>query len=246
MNTMTTVSQVINHLKEDGYTEDFNITDNCIVCGGNALRIHPEDFIVDRHFRFEGMTDPGDEAVVYAISSPKHNLKGVLVNAYGIYSDPGTDEVVKLLDQKARTASPATEIAPERVKFNEATELRPEGDRPLDAPLIQMDLNRFKEQIKEEQSWKTGERNAITIFKTDVMRVVLVAMHQGSEMRQHTTAGVISVQVLEGQISFRTGMDTAELGVGQMAALHANIPHSVYANEESLFLLTVARQQDED
>lgn len=245
MNTMTTLSQVLNSLKAQGYTTDFNVEDNCLICAENALKIHPEEFVVDKHYRFEGMTDPGDEAVVYAISSTKNNVKGVLVNGYGIYSDPATDSIIRTLDEKALAAAapehnPEDDV-PQQVKFNEATPLRPEGDRALDAPLIQMNLDAFRQQIKEEKSWQTGDRNAITIFKTDSMRIVLVALHEGAEMKQHTAAGVISVQVLEGQISFRTALDTATMGIGQMSALHAGIPHSVYAIEESVFLLTLAK-----
>ncbi|AKQ46474.1 phosphoribosylpyrophosphate synthetase [Rufibacter radiotolerans] len=100
MNNMASVSEVLNHLKAEGYTEDFNLSDNCLVCHGNSLQLFPEEFVVDKHYRFEGNTDPGDEAVVYAISSEKHHLKGILVNAYGIYSDSATDELVKALKEK--------------------------------------------------------------------------------------------------------------------------------------------------
>jgi nicotinamide mononucleotide (NMN) deamidase PncC len=62
--------------------------------------LFPEEFVVDKHYRFEGNTDPGDEAVVYAISSEKHQVKGTLINAYGIYSDPVSDEMVKALKEK--------------------------------------------------------------------------------------------------------------------------------------------------
>ncbi len=97
MNTMTTLSEVLNKLKEKGYTVDFNLNDNYLVCPENSLRIHPEEFIVDKHYRFEGQTDPGDEAIVYAISSTKHNIKGTLVNGYGISSDPMTDKMIAAL-----------------------------------------------------------------------------------------------------------------------------------------------------
>lgn len=103
-NSMTTLSEILNKLKSEGYTVDFNLNENCLVCAGNALKINPDDFVVDRHFRFEGNTDPGDEAIVYAISSEKNNIKGVLVNAYGIYSDDMTDEMVKILSKKAAEA----------------------------------------------------------------------------------------------------------------------------------------------
>lgn len=104
MATMTTLSEVLNKLKNEGYTVDFNLKENCLVCQGNALEVDPEEFVVDRHFRFEGMTDPGDEAVVYAISSVKHDMKGTLVNGYGIYSDPMSDRMIKALATPPETS----------------------------------------------------------------------------------------------------------------------------------------------
>jgi len=100
MNTMTTLSERLLQLKEEGYTEDFNLQNHCLVCRGNALELHPADFVVDKHYRFEGESDPDDAAVLYAISSARHQLKGVLVNGYGIYSDPATDDMVKALQPR--------------------------------------------------------------------------------------------------------------------------------------------------
>ncbi len=97
MDTMTTLSEILNKLKSEGYTVDFNLKENCLVCQGNSLEIHPDDFVVDRHFRFEGLSDPGDEAIVYAISSVKYDIKGTIVNGYGIYSDPVSDKMMKAL-----------------------------------------------------------------------------------------------------------------------------------------------------
>ncbi|HEK20719.1 phosphoribosylpyrophosphate synthetase [Mucilaginibacter sp. 44-25] len=100
MTPMTTVSEVINNLREKGYTEDFNLHENCLRCAGNQLQLHPEDFVVDKHYRFEGDSNPDDEAIVYAISSDKYNMKGVLVNGYGISADPVADEMIKALAEK--------------------------------------------------------------------------------------------------------------------------------------------------
>lgn len=99
MEPMTTVSEVLNVLKNRGYTVDFNLNNNCLVCNGSTLQIHPEEFVVDKHYRFEGLSDPGDEAIIYAISSEKHNVKGTLINGYGMYSEPLTDEMAKALTE---------------------------------------------------------------------------------------------------------------------------------------------------
>ena len=131
-------------------------------------------------------------------------------------------------------------------KFNDATKLRPQGERIMDAALVTIDLSSFTTQIKEEQAWKDSDRNAITVFKTDGMRIVLIALHKEAELIKHTAAGIISVQVLEGQIQFTTGEQTVELSKGQMLTLHKGIPHSVLAKEETVFLLTLTTTLEEN
>ncbi len=246
MRTMTTVSEVLNVLKERGYTVDFNLNNNCLICHQNSLQIYPGEFVVDKHYRFEGMSDPGDEAIVYAISSDKHNLKGTLVNGYGIYADELADEMIQALRENPNTYQTEEDLDEEdedtKIKYNQSTPLRPEGDRLLDAQMVKMDLSEYRAKIKDEKTWKEGDRTAITLFKSDSMRIVLIALHAGSEMKTHTAPGIISVQVLSGRINFRTERQTAELSEGQMLTLHKGVPHSVLAYEESTFLLTMALQ----
>ena len=125
-------------------------------------------------------------------------------------------------------------------KHNESTELRPKGGRVLDAPLVSIDVNDFLKQIKHEPAWKESDRNAMTLYKTAGMRIVLIALHEDAVLEKHTANGVISVQVLEGEINFNTEETSVILKKGEMIALHRNIPHSVAAVKESVFLLTLA------
>ena len=124
-------------------------------------------------------------------------------------------------------------------KSNEATTQRPHGDRIMDAPLVTIDLHSFSEQIRNEKPWNDSDRNSITVFKTNGLRIVLIALHKDAEMTKHTADGMSSIQVLEGQILFTTEEQSVELGKGQMLALHENVPHSVLAKEETIFLLTL-------
>ena len=124
-------------------------------------------------------------------------------------------------------------------KFNDATKQRPQGERIMDAALVTIDLSSFTKQIREKKAWKDSDRNAITVFKTDGMRIVLIALHKDAEMKKHTADGLISIQVLEGQSLFTTEEQSAELGQGEMLALHENVPHSVLAKKETIFLLTL-------
>jgi quercetin dioxygenase-like cupin family protein len=124
-------------------------------------------------------------------------------------------------------------------KYNEATQQRPEGNRVIDATMVTIDLPSFIEQIKQESPWKDTDRNGITLFKTDGMRIILIALHAGAEMKTHTADGITSVQIIEGRMKFNANNQSVELDKRQMLTLHKGIPHSVTAIEETIFLLTL-------
>ncbi len=88
----------LSDLRSRGYTIDFNLQENCIVCGEHNLSLEPEEFEIDETYRFEGMNDPDDSSILYAISS-KHGHKGVLVNAYGVYADTASSKMVSKLSK---------------------------------------------------------------------------------------------------------------------------------------------------
>ena len=92
-----TLSGTIEKLKKEGYTEDFNLREDCVYCANGKVSMYPADFHIDKYFRFEGQSDPADAAILYAISSEKHGIKGILVNGYGIYSEPLSNEMVSKL-----------------------------------------------------------------------------------------------------------------------------------------------------
>lgn len=124
-------------------------------------------------------------------------------------------------------------------KSNGATPQRVEGDCLLDAPLVTMDLNHLMEQVRNESSWKDSDRNSITSYTSENMRIVLIGLHENAELKTHTANGIISVQVVEGHIKFTTEQQVVELQKGQMIALKKQIPHSVLALKETFFLLTM-------
>lgn len=94
MYTYDTVTAAVNGLKQRGFNIDFNLEENCIVC--HQDRFNPGDFEIVEVYRFEGNTDPADEAVVYGIES-RTGLRGILVSAYGHYSDSMSAEMARKL-----------------------------------------------------------------------------------------------------------------------------------------------------
>ncbi|WP_081209992.1 phosphoribosylpyrophosphate synthetase [Salegentibacter sediminis] len=95
-----TLSQAINKLKlEEGYEHDFNLLDEQIEIKSKNETYGIEEFDVDKVLRFEGMSNPDDNAILYAISTT-NGRKGVLVDGYGISSGQVSDEMMKKLDLK--------------------------------------------------------------------------------------------------------------------------------------------------
>ena len=100
MKSYNTLSETMNELRKEGYTEDFNLQQNCLECRNGQFKVFADEFKVDKYFRFEGASNPDDSAILYAISSDSKHLKGLLVNAYGIYSEPLTDEMLEKLKMR--------------------------------------------------------------------------------------------------------------------------------------------------
>lgn len=228
-----TLSETINGLVKLGYTHDFNIKDECIVCNKTNITLSPDDFQIDKIYRFEGDSDPEYQSILYVISSTKFDLKGTLINGYGISSEETTSKLIEKL-----TTHPEQKIMEN--KSNDATPQRPDGERILNAPLVEMNINDFIKQIRSEPTWSDSDRNSVTLFKSETMRIVLIGLHKNAEMKPHKANGVISVQVVEGKIEFTTEQKSTQIEKGQMIALTENITHNVRALTESFFLLTLA------
>jgi len=92
-----TLTDAINSLRQQGYVEDFNLQTSCIEGRMGKFLLHPNEFQIDKVFRFYGPSDPDDESILYAISSDKYGLKGIMVNGYGASSDSLTQEMIEKL-----------------------------------------------------------------------------------------------------------------------------------------------------
>lgn len=95
-----TVSQTLNMLRLDyGYEEDFNLLDEKLKSPKEREDFLSQDFVVDEVYRFEGPSNPGDEATIYAITTSK-GRKGVLLDGYNYTSGQISEELLKKLDLK--------------------------------------------------------------------------------------------------------------------------------------------------
>lgn len=128
-----------------------------------------------------------------------------------------------------------------QTKFNEATINRPEGDRILDAPFVFMDLAKFSQQLKQEETWQRSDRNSITIYKTKEFSMVLCCLREEALIMDNLVGGHVTIQVIEGSIDFTVEGSTTELTQRQVVTVHPFIMHTIRAVTNSLVLMVTTR-----
>ncbi len=124
-------------------------------------------------------------------------------------------------------------------RHNEATINRPEGDRPINAPLVLVDIETYIKQIKSEKAWEENDRNSITVFKSDKLRIVIVAMHKNAVMHTEHPKNILSIQLLQGKVKLYTDEQTITVEEDQLFVLHENISYKIEAVKKATFLLTI-------
>lgn len=90
-----TVTEALEKFRAQGYNLDFNLKEDRLISGMDAW--HMDDFEIVDVYRYEGDSDPGDQAAVYAIRS-KDGRKGVLVTGYGVSSEGISSDLLKKLN----------------------------------------------------------------------------------------------------------------------------------------------------
>lgn len=97
MESYDTVVDALKGLKERGYTINFNIAFDKLICSENNTCLNPNEFNITEVYRFEGNSNPADEDVVYAVESITGNIKGLVTSAFGLYADAASTEMIKKL-----------------------------------------------------------------------------------------------------------------------------------------------------
>lgn len=98
-----TIARVVDRLSHEGYPAQFRAEPEGLraVNGGTYA---PEDVVVEKLARFEGISDPDDEAVVFAVRAPD-GTRGTYTSTYGPEErDPIEQDVLRRLSLKASSA----------------------------------------------------------------------------------------------------------------------------------------------
>ena len=92
---MTDMEMCMKRLEEKGYNTQYRVEKNKLVSLTTRKKYKADDVVAANFFRFEGASDPADNAILYAIET-NDGIKGTLTDAYGPYADP---QVSKFMEQ---------------------------------------------------------------------------------------------------------------------------------------------------
>ena len=95
MDNFETLSEAVNALTLKGYSENFEAGDEFIVGLYSKKNYSPNDLLIVQSFRFEGMTNPEDQSILFAIEANDGN-KGTLIMSYQAEHSQNT-ELIKAI-----------------------------------------------------------------------------------------------------------------------------------------------------
>lgn len=128
-------------------------------------------------------------------------------------------------------------------KHNNATPQRSGGARTLDGPLVPVDIPKYMEQLKTEDAYHKNGKNAITVFKSDHVTITLIALKGQETVKpgSEENEAIMSLQVLNGELSFENQGAVLSLKTGELVTLHQTLSFNITAINESMCLLTIIK-----
>lgn len=102
MTLMTEEEKVQKDLEGQGFTDLFRVEKGKLVSTKTQKKYKASDVKIVNFYRFEGISNPDDMSVMYAIET-SDGLKGTLTDAYGLYSDDDTGEFLKEVESHKKT-----------------------------------------------------------------------------------------------------------------------------------------------
>lgn len=92
-NSFQTLSEAVNALQARGYESDGYIEKNSLHVGNKNFRA--SEVQISEFHRFEGMTNPSDTSIIYALEAKNENTRCLLINSYGAKASEEISNFIK-------------------------------------------------------------------------------------------------------------------------------------------------------
>lgn len=98
-NRYSTLMEAVEKLKARGYTHNFKVDSEGMLVSENGASFSPPEVELHEFHRFEGISNPSDMSIVYAVST-NSGLKGTVVDAYGVSGSEITAGFMNKVEQR--------------------------------------------------------------------------------------------------------------------------------------------------
>jgi hypothetical protein len=89
-----TLSSAIERFARRGFTAHFGVVGDRLRAFDSGRTFGPRELVIRDFQRFEGVSDPGDMAIVYAIETAD-GTRGALADAFGAYATPSVSALLR-------------------------------------------------------------------------------------------------------------------------------------------------------
>jgi hypothetical protein len=96
---METLSEAMARLEDLGFRDSFQPVDGRLRALAAERSFPPAALVVEEVVRFEGESDPSEQAILFALRSPAGDVRGTFVAGYGVLTDPSSAEIVRGLSR---------------------------------------------------------------------------------------------------------------------------------------------------
>ena len=103
------------------------------------------------------------------------------------------------------------------------------------------DLTGLIRNMKLSNAWARGDLNSMILVKNTERNVMLVALHEGTEIVSYQSNDSITFQIIEGKVEINTGKTSEAIGLGQVLTLNDKVKYRLTTCEETVMLMSIAK-----
>ena len=111
--------------------------------------------------------------------------------------------------------------------------------RPLAGETLTFDLAAHVAELQQDEGYIRSGRSGRTLVKSGYLRVTLTMLARNTEVGTHHAETPMTLQVLQGRLSYRVGDDNFEMGRGEVLYFGPGHAQDIRALDDTALLLTI-------
>jgi hypothetical protein len=114
--------------------------------------------------------------------------------------------------------------------------------RSLNSLLFPFGIPALIERMKQSRSWENGELNSVVLLRSQGKKILITALHEGTEIVSFQSGDSVTIQVVEGKLYFQNNNKSVTLSENQHLTITDGLKFHLTSQEETVFLLTILKR----